>query len=399
MVRAIDTPDDHTAVVHLKQRFAPFVNTFFAESDQPYDVVPSHVLSKFPNINQLPFNNEPTVSDGPFLFASWQHGDRIVMTANPKFFKGKPGLDRVEVRFVPDDNTSINLLRTHEIDYILQPSINTYPALEGLPYAKSIFVDQNGYEALQFNVSRPGISDPLVRRAIAYALDKSALVARLTHSQAKVATEDVPDWLWAFDPTVKSYPYDVSKAKQMLARAGWEPGPDGIVRKDGAPLSLLLSTDNQNATHREESLLIQEALSRIGIEVEIKYYPQAMLYATAALGGILQTGKFDLSLAPWYAGVDPDDSSEFLCGMQPPNGYNTARYCNPDMEAAQHTALTTYEIPARKAAYSKIQHLLARDNPYVFFWWQRTQEAISVDFKGFSPNPVTETWNAWQWSI
>lgn len=399
MVRSIDTPNDRTAVVHLKERFAPFVNTFFAESDQPYSIVPAHVLSKYPNINQLPFNNEPSVNDGPFKFASWTHGDRVVMDANSNFFKGKPGLNRVIVQFVPDENTAINLLRTHAIDYIFQASINTYPALKNVPNVQLVFVDMNAFEALEFNVQHPAISDPLVRKAIAYALDKSSLVARLTYNQDKVATGDLPDWMWAFDPSVKSYPHDVATARHLLAQAGWHPGPDGIARRDDKPLSLLLSTDNANATHREESLLVQEALKRIGIDVEIKYYPQDLLYATQAMGGILQSGKFDLTLAPWYAGIDPDDSSQFICAMLPPNGYNTARYCNPDMEAAQRDALTHYDVATRKKAYSQIEHLLLRDNPYIFFWWQRQMEAISVDFKGFSPNPTVESWNAWQWSI
>lgn len=399
MVTSIDTPDATTAVVHLKQKFAPFTNTFFAESDQPYDIVPAHVFSKYATINQMPFNNEPTVSDGPFKFTSWQHGDRILMQANANFFMGKPGLDRLQVSIVPDENTAINQLRTHEIDYMFQASIDTYPTLKDLPDAHIVWVDMNGYEAIQFNVARPGVSDPMVRKAIAYAFDKAALVGRLTHGQAHVATEDIPSWMWAFDPSVKSYPYDVATAKSMLARAGWTPGPDGIVQKNGQPLVLLLSTDNANQTHRQESLLVQEALHRIGVGVEIKYYPQNILYETAALGGILQLGKFDMTLAPWYAGIDPDDSSQFLCSMLPPNGYNTARYCNPEMEAAQQKALTNYDQPTRKAAYAQIQQLLSRDNPYIFFWWQRQQEAVSNDFKGFGPNPVVESWNAWEWSI
>ncbi|HEY1653878.1 MAG TPA: peptide ABC transporter substrate-binding protein [Candidatus Tumulicola sp.] len=384
IVRAIETPDDHTVTVRLKRRFAPFVNTFFAESDQPYDVVPAHVLAKYPNVNQVPFNGEPTVSDGPFKFVSWVRGDRIVLAANPRFFKGRPGLSRILIQVVPDENTGINLLRTHAIDYLFQASIATYPELKDAPDVKLVWVNMNAFDALEFNVAR--VPNPLVRLAIAYALDKPSLVARLTHGQEKVATEDLPDWMWAFDPTVKSYPYDVAKAKALLARAGGSP-------------HLLLATENANATHREESLLVQEALRRIGLDVEIKYYPQAVLYATAAMGGILQGGKFDLTLAPWYGGIDPDDSSQFLCSTFPPNGYNTSRYCNPDMEAAQRRALDNYDQVIRASAYGRIQHILARDNPYVFFWWQRQLEAISVDFKGFSPNPSTESWNAWQWRI
>ena len=399
VVRAIDTPNEHTVVVRLKHRFAPFVNTFFAESDQPYDVVPAHVLSSYSDINRVEFDREPLVSDGPFRFVSWTHGDRIELAANPGFFKGRPHLDRVSIQIVPDENTAVNLLRTHAIDYMFQASIGTYPALKDLADARIVWVNMNAYEALEFNVSHPDVSDPVVRRAIAHAIDKRSLVARLTHGQEKVATEDIPDWMWAFDPNVKSYSYDVTAAKKLLRQAGYDFGPDGMARKGGRPLQLLLSTESANATHRDESLLVQEALRRIGVGVEIKYYPQNVLYEPAAMGGIVQGEKFDLTLAPWYAGVDPDDSSQFLCAMIPPNGYNTSRYCSSAMEAAQRSALTSYDQALRAVAYGRVQRQLERDNPSIFLWWQRQQEAVSVDFKDFAPNPVTESWNAWQWSI
>ena len=69
------------------------------------------------------------------------------------------------------------------------------------------------------------------------------------------------------------------------------------------------------------------------------------------------------------------------------------------MDAAQAIALAHYDRATRKRAYSKIEGLLAADNPIVFFWWQRQQQAISNDFHGFAPNPVIESWNAWQWGI
>jgi ABC-type transport system substrate-binding protein len=117
------------------------------------------------------------------------------------------------------------------------------------------------------------------------------------------------------------------------------------------------------------------------------------------MGGILQLGKFDMTDSGWYAGVDPDDSTQFTCKNFPPSGYNYFRYCNPAMETLQQKALTSYDRPARKAAYDAIQALLARDNPGIFVYWMRQMEPISVDFQGFDPNPVVESWDAWQWSI
>jgi peptide/nickel transport system substrate-binding protein len=398
-VRSIDAPDRYTVIVHLKKRFAPFVNTFFAESDQPYDVVPAHVLDHYSDINHIPFDAQPSVSDGPFRFVQWQRGDRLVLDANRTFFEGLPGLRRTEIEFVPNEDTAVNLLRTHAIDYIQQPSIQTYPALRTASDARIVWVNVNGYEGMEFNLSHSDLADGRVRTAIAAALDKAGFTRQLTYGQETTATEDLPNWIWAFDPLVKAVPYDPAAAKALLARAGWIAGPDGFVRRNGRRLVLLLATDTETATHRSESLLVQAALRRIGIDVVVKYYPLDLLYAPQGMGGIQHGGKFDLLIYGWYAGIDPDNSSQLTCDDFPPHGYNDSRYCSAAMDAAQSIALSQYDRTARKAAYSRIEHLLAIDNPTIYFWWQRQQEGVSVDFHGFAPNPVTESWNAWQWKI
>jgi peptide/nickel transport system substrate-binding protein len=398
-VRSIDALDAHTIVVHLKRPFAPFVNTFFAESDQPYNVIPAHVLSRYREINDIPFDSAPTVSDGPFRFVSWLRGDRIELERNPAFFKGTPGLQRIEVDFVPNEDTALSMLRTHAIDYIYQPSIETFPALRGLPDARIVRVNMNAYDGMEFNLSHADLADARVRAAVGAAIDKSALTRQLTFGQDTVATEDIPNWMWAFDPSVRSVPFDPKLASALLGRAGWIRGADGIARKGRRPLELLLAVDSSSATHRSESLLIQAALRRIGIVTDIKYYPNAILYAPAGMGGIMHGGKFDLLIYSWYSGIDPDNSSQLMCDNFPPGGYNDSRYCSRSMDAWQNLALTRYDRATRKAAYSRIEHLLSVDNPTLYFWWQRQQEAVSVDFHGFAPNPVTESWNAWEWRI
>lgn len=387
-IARIDTPDDYTVAVHLKQPFAPFVNTFFAESDQPYEIVPAHVLARYPNINRISFNARPDVSDGPFRFVSWTHGDSIVLAANDGFFMGKPHLRRIVIRVVPDENTSVNLLRTHAVDYMFQASIGTYPALHAVPGMHLVWVNMNAYEGMSFNLQHKPLGDPRVRLAIAYAIDKARLVRDLTYGREKIATEDLPDWMWAYNPAVKQIPYDLAKARAMLKSAGVK-----------LPLNLVLVTDTANVTHKREAVQLQAMLHQIGIQLEVKTYPGDLLYAPAGAGGIVHGGNFDIAIWPWYAGIDPDNSSEFICSAMPPHGYNDSRYCNARMEALQKQALTHYDRATRTKAYHGIEALLARDNPILFFWWQRQQEALAVNLHGFAPNPVVESWNAWQWSL
>jgi peptide/nickel transport system substrate-binding protein len=398
-VDSIETPDPYTVVVHLKERFSPFVNTFFAESDSPYTIAPAHVLAKYPNINQVPFNSNPSVSDGPFKFVQWAHSDHVTLVRNDGFFLGRPGLGKVVIKIVPDEDTAVNLLQTHEIDYIFQASMQTYPVVRTLPDVRLVWVNVNGYEGIQLNCSHEFLKDPRVRQALSYAIDRRFVVHALTFDTQTAASEDIPNWMWAFNPNVPVVDRAPQKARALLAAAGWKPGPDGIVRKNGQRLSLVMVTNNSNVTRRREALLIQRFLSAIGVDVSIKSYPGDVLFAPAGMGGILQLGNYDISLAGWYAGTDPDDSSQFACRNFPPGGYNYSRYCSREMEALQRIALTHYDRPTRKAAYFRIQALLSRDNPELFDYYYKQMEPISVDFKGFDPNPVVESWNAWQWSI
>ncbi len=399
-VTSVDTPDDYTVIVHLKQKFAPFINTFFADSDQPYPVAPEHVLSKYSDINTIPFNGEPNVSDGPFKFVRWVHGDHIELAANDQFFMGKPGLRTIYIRVVPNETTTVNLLRTHDVDWMFQASISNYPNVKDIPGVRLAWVDVNGYEDVQLNVQRPLLQDVRVRQAIAYAIDKQRIVQTLTYGQQKIATWDQPYWMWSYDPNVTPvYSYDPQKARQLLQQAGYTPGAGGIMTKNGQTLTLVLVSNSSNVTRRKNSVEVQDMLRKVGIDLQVKYYAGDVLFAPVGEGGILQGGKFDLSIAGWYAGVDPDDSSQMTCANVAPTGYNYSRYCNPDMEAAQKMALENYDRPTRKKAYAQIQHLEARDMFEVYFYYLRMLQPVSVNFKGFRPNPVIESWNAWEWSI
>jgi len=398
-IASIDAPTPYTVVVHLKKPFAPFVNTFFTDSDQPYFIAPAHVLARYPNINTIPFNSEPLVSDGPFRFADWVHGDHITLLRNDNFFLGKPKLKTITLRIIPDENTTINLLRTHDIDWMFEASISNYPLVKSIPGIDIRWMSANGFSGIYVNTQRPFLKSLRVRQAVAAAIDKQRIIDTLTFGQEKKAIADVPPFMWSYDPKVKAIGYDPAKARTLLDAAGWKAGPGGIRVKNGQQLELVLVTDNSNATRVKKSEIIQEMLRKVGIKVQVKYFAGDVLFAPAGVGGILQGGKFDLALAGWFAGIDPDDSTQTTCANVAPAGYNYSRYCNPEMERLQKLALTSYDRATRKKAYAKIQQLLATDVPMIYLYYERQMEPISASFKGFAPNHVVESWNAWQWSI
>jgi peptide/nickel transport system substrate-binding protein len=398
LVNSVDTPDPYTVVFHMKQAFSPAVDTIFGESDEPYGILPAHLLSKYPNVNSVPFNSNP-VGTGPFKLQEWARGDHLTFVPNEKYFLGKPKLERIVAKIVPDENTELNQLRSHELDWQFQASPQEYQALKTIPDLRLVLNEKNDYERIEINTQHPPLDDPRVRQAIAFATDRAKLVHDLTFGSAELADQDHPPFMWAHSSAVTRYPYDLAKAKALMKEAGWTPGPDGILVKNGKRLSLGLITSSTNTTRRQGVVQMQAMLHQLGIETSIKLYLSSLLFATMQSDGVLQNGRYDLAWTAWVAGVDPDQSSIFLCSAQPPHGNNETHYCNPGMDAAEETAIRSFDQKTRTVAYAKIEDLLTRDLPEIPIWWPRQIEPVNPDFKGFAPNPVSEAWNAYQWDI
>lgn len=399
-VRSVDTPDPYTVVFHLKAPFAPFVDTVFGESDDPFRIVPKHILAKYPNINQVPFNQLP-IGTGPFKVTRWIHGDRIEYTANPYYFRGKPRLRAITVFIVPDGNTMESELRAHDLD--LAPDIGT-ANLANLrsrpaPGVTTLLVPSPTYASVMFNMTHPPLDDLQVRRALSYGINEKRVIETLLFGTAVQATADLSDFYWAYDPNVMRYPYDPDKARSLLDAAGWTAGANGTRRKNGRPLSLQLVFGQGNATARQLGVEIQSDMRKIGVDVQTKAYTYTLLYATQAMGGILNSGKYDMAEYIWVAGADPDDSSGWMCDVVPPNGNNIAHYCNPRLDAAERDALTHFDRARRKKDYSLVQQLLASDAPAAFQYYQRTRYALSTSLTNFTPSGVSAGWNAYDWSL
>lgn len=397
-VARVDTPDAYTVVLHLKRPFAPAIETFFAHSDSPFTILPAHLLEHYKSLDRIPFNEHP-IGTGPFRVVRWDRGNRIDYVANDDYFLGKPKLRRIEVHFVQDENSIVNQLRSHEIDWFFQPTNIVYPEVKTIPGLDVRLIPFNGFHAIQFNTKRAPFDDPRVRRAVGLAVDKNELAEKLSFGTAEAATEDIPRSMWAFDPNAGTTKRDLPAARALLDAAGWHADPSGIRRRKGRPLAIGLAYQVESAVDRRRVPILVGMLREAGIVAEPKGYTEILLFATASEHGILASGNFDAVITTWFAGVDPDDSTQLLCNQFPPNGWNWSRYCDPKMDDAQGIALSHYDRPTRKRAYAQIEQLLADDAPFIYLLWPRQIEPVNSDLKNFRPNGVIENWNSYQWSI
>ncbi|HVS46895.1 MAG TPA: peptide ABC transporter substrate-binding protein [Verrucomicrobiae bacterium] len=395
-VARVETPDPYTVIFHLKHSYAPFVSTIFSSNVSPGLVLPEHLLRGKPDLNSIAFNSAP-VGTGPFRMVEWLRGDRITFEANPHYFLGKPQIPRIVVQIIPDENTAINEMRTHELDWFYNASEASYNQLKTISTIKTFVSTQNSYRGMLINIQSPLVSDVRVRRAIAYAIDKATIVEKVTYGAAGPATEDLPSFMWAYDPHVKTYGYDPAQARALLAQAGWTPGPGGVLQKNGTRMELRFALRRGAVADTEMSVIIQSELRLVGIATSIKTYPGSMLFLNGT-SGVLAGGHYDIELSGFGSGLDPDNSAQFECASRPPNGYNWSRYCNLEMDAAQKVALGSYDQRVRKNAYAKIETLLARDVPQIFMYWAPEIDAVNPGVKNFRPGRFFPDWNAYQWS-
>jgi peptide/nickel transport system substrate-binding protein len=397
LVASMDTPDDYTVVMHMKRKFAPAIDTIFGESDTPMRVLPAHLLAKYPNVNQVPFNAAP-VGTGPYRFARWSRGDRIVLEANPAYFRGAPKLKQLTLKIVPNDNTTLAQLRSHEVDLGIEIPAPVYRSLADDTSVVRQLAEAPSYVSIAFNTSRAPLDDVRVRRALVMGMDRAQIVRDDTVGTGRLAVADLAPFYWAFDSSLRPVPYDLTAAKALLDQAGWQPGPDGVRARNGRRLSLQLIFGQGSQLVQTISEQIQQMYKPLGVEISLKSYDYATLYAAAESGGILNGGKYELSVYSWISGADPDNSSQWTCAAAPPAGNNVSRYCSPEMDAAQQLALSTFDRNVRKKAYARIEALLLRDAPAAFLYYQATRYARIPALQNFTPNGISEGWNAQEWN-
>ena len=223
-VASVDTPDDATVVFHLKRRFAPFVNTVFAESDKPVlHRARAHLLAKYHDLNRLPFN-EPPIGTGPFKVVRWVHGDHIELVAERRLLpRQAEAATRSSCATSPTKTRRSTQLRTHDVDWIFEASPSTIHALRPLDAPRDVkivlSIDLDLRDLDQHLAARA--ADVRVRQAIAYAIDKKALVDRVhrrlgdrsrppTSRRSRRTT----------NPDVRSTRPTSQKAKALLRAAG-----------------------------------------------------------------------------------------------------------------------------------------------------------------------------------
>lgn len=384
-VQRIAAPDPYTVVVRLRRRFSPFVQYFFGPQGVGA-IMPQHLLAGTTDLNHAAYNQRP-VGSGPFRVVSWQRGDAVTLEASPFYWRGKPRINRLVYRIIADPNTRLQVLRTGEADAYFDVDPQLLPQARRVSGVRVVLTPVNDLHVLRFNLRDPALRDIAVRRAIAMAIDRKALIAAATHGSGIVVDADQPSNGWAYDAATPAIRYDPAAARKVL---------------HGRSLDLTLAIAPQIIGGSQlVAAVLQENLRRAGVRVTVKQYPSGMFYATPALGGVLAGGRFQLAYDAWWVlGNDPDDSWNFGCAQLPPVGLNYSMWCDPRADAAMRDAMNTVLRDRRRADYAVVQRAIAAQLPVFTLWQVQIPDAYRSYVHGIAPSPAGSTfWNAWSWTI
>jgi peptide/nickel transport system substrate-binding protein len=383
----VDTPDPFTVVVHLRAPYAPFIVGWNASA-----ILPAHLLAAKHDINADPFNSAP-IGTGAFELERWERGSELVFTANPSYFDGPPRLQHVVVKVIQDETAGAIALRTHEIDWLFQPSPREANELSSDPDARVERLDINEQEGIYLNLTRPILADVRVRQALSLAVDRAGLAAKLGFGFLTPATADIPSFMWAYDPELRA-PYDPGRARALLDAAGWRIGADGIRVRNGTRLALTLLFPAGKSLEAAYAVQLEASLRSVGVDLQLKGLAPNVLFG---LDGPGFHGQFDLVLTPFFWLPDPDDSVVFACANVAPRGNNWSRFCDPDFERWTTIALTHNDRATRRNAYAHIERIVLDRIPEIITDWQVDAEPVSVDLRGFRDRDTFA--RPYRWSI
>jgi peptide/nickel transport system substrate-binding protein len=381
-VRSVSAIDSKTVRIVLRGRLAAWPGLFGG-------ILPSHALrgqdlaSAWIDRIDNPRTGRP-IGTGPFLVERWERGKQLTLVRNPRYWGREPVyLDRLVVRFDVNPDDLVERIRARELHVALgfPPSLVASVRAARLPIASA---PATGWEHLELRIGTGGsplLRSKLIRRAIAYGIDRVAIVRALRRESALgFRLLDSTVFLTHsryYRPNWSRYRYRPAEARRLLEQAGCRRGGDGIYGCDGTRLSLRSFTHSSPGSLRPRVLqLVQAQLRQAGVEVVPTFTTPAAVFDS---GGIYERGAFDVAMFAWiHLSPGPQHKAILGCGgHQNYTGY-CQRLVTRDLDQAERLFVASRQALALNRADAQI----ARDVPYLPLFQHVSWAALAPGVRG-----------------
>lgn len=397
MIKQVKKIDDLTVEFTLTEPMAPFLANLAMDM---FAISSPEAIKKAGENYGTPTGG--CVGTGPFKFVEWVEGDHITVEANADYWGGKPKIDQIVFRVIPDDSARFLALKAGDIHGLEQAVVEDLAAAENDPNLYIITRPALNTSYLAFNYKIKEFQDIRVREAVAHALDKEGLIKNFFGKYGTVATNLLPPMVWGHNDAIQDWKYDPELSKKLLAEAGF---PNGLSE-------VTVAEDVTDA----DGKVVFKAGDKIPLRLYYMpvtrfYFPAAKEIAEAAAANLNAAGfKVELYLEgdwPTYLGArregrlmglyflgwggdngDPDNfTGYFFSGADQPikrEGW----YKNPELAALLKKALVTPDQAAREQMYKQAEQIMHDDVMRIWLGHNNTPLIFSKKIKGYGAQPV-----------
>ncbi len=379
----------------LPEPFAPFL------SFTTIGILPKGVLAGVDAqaLFAHPFNGTP-MGSGPFRLLSLD-ATRAVLERNPSYHLGAPKIQEIELRFYPDEHAALTALHRQEImGLLLSPNVGAdeLNALAAEGDFRLYSANGTTYTLLYLNNVSPLFSDQRLRRAVALAINRDALVAGFLAGRALRADSPISPGTWAADPELEALPYDPAQARQLLEEAGWRQDAASSVRRQGdveLRFPLLTDSDPLRLAMAQE---IGRHLLEVGIQAVV-----TPLAASELVRDALLPRDYEAAIFGWELGYDPDPYPAWHSSQVGPQGRNLANYTSAEADAILERARISTNLSERQVLYYRFQRLFLADVPSLPLYYPIYNYFVHKSVRGITLGTFFDTSarfnNVQEWTV
>ena len=358
-IASVDAVDKHTVRITTRAAFTPILTNLAIAAY----ILPRGAHSRLGR----DFARRP-VGTGPYRMIEWVSDDRIVLEAFPDYYGGKPSMDRLLFRFIPEASVRLAELESGGLDLIAQ-----VPAQDLARLRVSLIVDLQevigtNYRLYAFNTSVKPYDDLRVRQAIAHAIDRQKIVEVVWPGRGIVAEGPIPPTSWAFDERFKGLGFNLNRAKQLMAASGHASGFD---------MNLLMPEGEEN--RREVALLIDQ-LKQINVNVKV-----TMMDFPSFLDRLLKA-NYDVLRVGWTVNPEPDSLLYSPFHSSAIGGFNFTKFKNARVDELLDRGRVVSNVNERMRIYREAQRIIVQEAPMAFIFHEKRTYAHRKAVTGFKPH-------------
>ena len=388
MIDHVEVVDDYTVKIYLKKPY-PFLLQLFTSA---------YHAPVCPNCTQVwgeKYGVDHVCGTGPFKFAEWVRDDYIRLVRNEEYnwappFTGWPGppkIDEIIFKVIPEDTVRISELLTGGVDIVIGVPPHMVEELEKNPNVEVLVAPGHAVRFIGFNTARPPFNDTRVRLAVAYAIDREAIVKTVLHGLEQPGYSPLPPthgpWYNSLEDLAPKY--DPEKAAELLEEAGWKLGPDGWRYKNGKKLEIVCVQAAAYETYTKIAVVVQEQLKKIGIDMKIEELD------TESWQAALSSGEFDMTIIG-YGWHLPDILVWLFADYQIP-WPNFGRVNDTYLQDLLERGRSTADLNESIRLYHEAQKYIIVDKAYwVVISYPQNIQAVGKWVKNYELPPLFNSW-------